>query len=95
MKSRVRYVFDKPSGYLSVLCRATDAVAGDPWMAGSAGFAWDNQNFSDWDRADRQPVSRLGAPYTPITLDANTVERIPGIAATSQDAHVLHLSDQT
>jgi SAM-dependent methyltransferase len=94
MKSRVRYVFDKPSGYLSVLCRATDAVAGDPWMAGSAGLAWDNQNFSDWDRADRQPVSRLGAPYTPISLDADTVERIPGTAATSQDAHVLHLSDQ-
>jgi 2-polyprenyl-3-methyl-5-hydroxy-6-metoxy-1,4-benzoquinol methylase len=95
MKSRFRLVFDKPSGYISVLCRATDAVVGDPWMAGSAGWAWDNQSFSDWDRADRQPVSRLGAPYTPVSLDADTVERIPGTAAASQDSNVLRLSDQT
>jgi 2-polyprenyl-3-methyl-5-hydroxy-6-metoxy-1,4-benzoquinol methylase len=96
MKSKVRYVFDKPCGYISVLCRATDAVAGDHWMAQSAALPWgDNKSFTDWDRAARQPVSRLGVPFTPISLGADSVERIPGTAASSQDTHVLHLSDQT
>ncbi len=57
-----RYVFDKPSGYVSVLCRAVDtalATADDPWMASSVSGSWEYKDIPDWKLAESQPVSRM------------------------------------
>lgn len=51
------FVFDKASGYLSVLCRATDeplAARGDEWMPRSAATSWEYLWLTDWARAARQ-----------------------------------------
>jgi 2-polyprenyl-3-methyl-5-hydroxy-6-metoxy-1,4-benzoquinol methylase len=54
--------FDKPVGYASVLCRATDEVvptAGDSWMVESARQSWEHGWLVDWERAARQPLSTI------------------------------------
>jgi 2-polyprenyl-3-methyl-5-hydroxy-6-metoxy-1,4-benzoquinol methylase len=56
------YVFDKPSGYLSVVCRATDDVmagADDAWMRKAAAGSWEHLHLTDWRRAAQQPVSPI------------------------------------
>jgi SAM-dependent methyltransferase len=57
------YVFDKPSGYLSVVCRASDEVlvsADDDWMRRASAGSWEHLHLIDWSRAARQPVSAIG-----------------------------------
>jgi SAM-dependent methyltransferase len=52
----------KPSGYLSVLCRAIDnalPTTDDHWMADSVARSWEYEWIPDWERAAAQPVSRI------------------------------------
>ena len=94
---RDHLVFDKPSGYLSVLCRAVDAADGDDWMRESAASSWEYLDGSDWRRADSAPES--GIEYTgdrdggPIELAAAVAETPPMARAESEDqSHLLRLS---
>ncbi|HLN44392.1 MAG TPA: DUF1698 domain-containing protein [Candidatus Sulfotelmatobacter sp.] len=60
--TRVRYSFDKPSGYISVLCRAVDNVLpteDDQWMVKSARESWEYSGLSNWKMAERQPISKI------------------------------------
>ena len=103
------YVFDKPSGYLSVVCRATDDVVahtGDAWMQKVAGASWEHLHRVDWRRATRQPRSTIdyagedGAPprddAAPIDLFETIGQRSPVKPATDpRDSHTLRLADWT
>ncbi len=97
LSSKIRYQFDAPSGSLCVLCRATDEAAADPWMRRSVAQSWEYQNFTDWVRADRQPVSTIAAESTtPIELTAKELasRQVEG-SVSEHDAHVLHLADRS
>jgi SAM-dependent methyltransferase len=93
----IRYVFDQPSAYLSVLCRATDNANEDEWMARSSRAAWEYQGHSDWKLADRQPVSSIrykdNLPRDRIDLweAVRTREPVPAVAP-EMDSHTLRLS---
>jgi SAM-dependent methyltransferase len=53
----------KDSGYAAILCRAIDhelPAEGDQWMAQSARDSWEYEWIPDWERAEAQPVSRIG-----------------------------------
>lgn len=54
-----RYVFDKPSGYLSVVCRAVDSVPEDGWSAACRTHSVELQRLVDWPRVAAQPVSAI------------------------------------
>lgn len=103
-----RVTFDKPSGYLSVLCRATDDVVaadGDEWMR-EATRSWEYPWLTDWKLAARQPVSNIRLKAEPDrrfyradtgTLDLwEAVTKGEPLAAASrpQDTHLLSLADQ-
>ena len=62
IQSYVRYKADKPSGYMSVACRAVDQpllVNTDRWMDKSARESWEYQGLIDWKRAAGNPVSQI------------------------------------
>jgi SAM-dependent methyltransferase len=62
METEWRMRTGKPSGYLSVLCRAVDEAlpsAGDEWMPDSVARSWEYEWLPDWERAAAQPVSRI------------------------------------
>jgi hypothetical protein len=103
-----RVVFDKPSGYLSVLCRATDDVvptAGDDWMK-NAMKSWEYPWMTDWKLATRQPVSNIRLKTEPDrrffrsdtqSLDLwEAVNKGESLTTTSKswETHLLSLSDQ-
>jgi 2-polyprenyl-3-methyl-5-hydroxy-6-metoxy-1,4-benzoquinol methylase len=108
VSSDVKYVFDKPSGHLSVLCRAADDVMAtddDAWMAESARHSWEYLGISS-DKLERQPVSHIGykgevnRQHFRSDIDSLDLwqavtagEGLSQTAATS-DSHVLRLSDQ-
>lgn len=109
VRSGERYVFDKPSGYLSVVCRAADepvAAAGDEWMRGSAASSWEYQWGVDWARAARQPRSAARLKEEPdrrfFRGDAECLDlweavrgRAPLTAAPDPaDTHLLRLGDR-
>ena len=107
IKSNVRYVFSKPSAYLSVLCQAVDDVLpteDDRWMMQSSRGSWEYHGLSDWKRASRQPRSSIKCK--PISekhfrddihcLDLKEAVRKdkPFLKAEKEsDSHILHLSD--
>lgn len=62
MRTEWRMRTGKPSGYLSVLCRAVDSAlpaTDDDWMADSVARSWEYEWIPDWERAQAQPVSRI------------------------------------
>jgi 2-polyprenyl-3-methyl-5-hydroxy-6-metoxy-1,4-benzoquinol methylase len=90
------YALDKPSGYLSVACRAVDDAGDDPWME-SAPSSWEYLGLSDWKLADQQDVSDIGydAPAGGRRIDLReTIEREKPIRrpVAEQDSHLLRLS---
>jgi SAM-dependent methyltransferase len=104
------YVFDKPSGYLSVLCRGGDEPlheGGDEWMNGSARGAWEYLGMADWPTAEAQPISGIGLRQQPdeslfrpdaACLDLPRAVALgpqPPVAASSSDTHTLSLSDRS
>jgi 2-polyprenyl-3-methyl-5-hydroxy-6-metoxy-1,4-benzoquinol methylase len=62
IQSHVRYMSDKPSGYISIACRAVDepvVTSADSWMNKSARESWEYRGLIDWKRAAGNPVSRI------------------------------------
>jgi 2-polyprenyl-3-methyl-5-hydroxy-6-metoxy-1,4-benzoquinol methylase len=105
--SSVRYVTDVESGYLAVVCRATDNPLpwrDDNWMLKSTQLSWEYNGLVDWDSCNRQAVTQV--PYS-VTIEKNllrddteTVDLLKALprkaiheAARSSDAHVLRLAD--
>jgi SAM-dependent methyltransferase len=102
----VRFRFDKPSGYASVVCRAVDDVlpaAGDSWMERSVKGSWEHRGLCDWELARAQPRSSVayhGAPesslWRPETSSVDlwkAAQTLPdaGRAETLEDTHALML----
>lgn len=110
IKSDVRYVFSKPSGYISVLCEAVDDVLpteDDRWMTASTRWSWEYNGLSDWKMTKRQPKSRIKCK-NPINrrhfrddiqcLDLSDAVRQdkPFLSAEREsDSHILRLSDRS
>lgn len=97
--SNVTYVFDQPSAYMSVLCRATDAADDDEWMEHSAQESWEYRDASDWSLANRQPASSItfrdGVARGRLDLwDAAQARQPVAGSAGEQDSHTLRLSDE-
>jgi 2-polyprenyl-3-methyl-5-hydroxy-6-metoxy-1,4-benzoquinol methylase len=70
IQSDVRYVLDVPSGYLSVVCRATDeALPGedDRWMTKALSGSWEMRGLTDWDRTGGQQLSSIRYKKEPAT----------------------------
>jgi 2-polyprenyl-3-methyl-5-hydroxy-6-metoxy-1,4-benzoquinol methylase len=62
IKMPTRRTLDRPSGFVSVVCRAMDDVVpanGDNWMAGVAANSWEHRDLTDWPRAAAQPISTI------------------------------------
>jgi 2-polyprenyl-3-methyl-5-hydroxy-6-metoxy-1,4-benzoquinol methylase len=97
IKADFRFVTDKPSGYLSVVCRASDEqVAGnDEWMKRAAQLSWEYIGLTDWDRAITNPVSDIGysASERLDLMEAVRDRGSYGSAKGLQDTHALMLSD--
>ena len=97
VKSDLKLVFDKPSGYLSVICRATDDVIpaeDDQWMRACASASWEYLWLVDWQRASDQPVSTIGCEREEgidLALDLKSV----GPAERPEDGHLLRLTDDS
>jgi SAM-dependent methyltransferase len=99
---------DKPSGYISVACRAVDAPlpsAGDGWMPHCAESSWEYLNMCDWARANRQEHSaaRYSARVDPavVRADSGTVDLLEAVrqqgswgpARSLEESHHLRLAD--
>jgi 2-polyprenyl-3-methyl-5-hydroxy-6-metoxy-1,4-benzoquinol methylase len=85
----------KPSGYLSVMCRAVDRADRDAWMRESAERAWEYRDQSDWSRADRQPDSSIAYEGAEGGLDLRraVASRPPvTLPAAQDDSHLLRLA---
>jgi 2-polyprenyl-3-methyl-5-hydroxy-6-metoxy-1,4-benzoquinol methylase len=110
IKSDVQYVFNKPSGYISVLCEAVDDIlptADDRWMTGSAKASWEYHGLSDWKKTKHQPKSRIKCKnpvsrkhFRDDTQSVNLWEAIrqdkPFLSAEREsDSHILRLSDRS
>jgi len=108
--SEVKYVFDKPSGYLSVLCRASDEVLAthdDDWMSVSARGSWEYRDVSTPRIAERQAVSRIkykgevDEQYFRDDIDcldlweAVTKNQPVTSAGQPSNSHILRLADQS
>jgi 2-polyprenyl-3-methyl-5-hydroxy-6-metoxy-1,4-benzoquinol methylase len=92
---RVNTGYGKRAGYVSIACRAVDAVEADPWMAESQRTSWEYNGLVDWALADSRPESSVaydgGAPEG---LDVHeTVLAAPPVLgpAEPRDSHVLTL----
>lgn len=88
--------FEKPSGYLSVVCRAVDSVETDDWMRESVRASWEYRGLTDWRLADAQPPSTIrydGADESEeFDLERAVRERPPMLPpAETRDTHVLTL----
>jgi 2-polyprenyl-3-methyl-5-hydroxy-6-metoxy-1,4-benzoquinol methylase len=88
--------FDKPSGYLSVACRAVDEIEMDDWMRDSVRASWEYHGLTDWQLADSQLASdiRYDAPAGQDRFDLErAVRERPPVMPPSEpdDSHVLKL----
>jgi SAM-dependent methyltransferase len=94
INTQLGYLWDQPSGYASVLCRAVEYACTDPWMEVSAQMSWEHQGLCDWDRAGKQPVSGIrslgnDAPIDLLDYASRHQVASPAIEA---DSHFLRLS---
>ena len=110
IRSDVRYVADVPSGYMSVVCRASDAVlpaGAETWMGRAVTESWEMTGLTDWERASRQPHSAMRYNKQPdaaflrpdgggIDLHAAVLAAPdPAPATALDDAHFLRLADMS
>ena len=107
IKSHIRYISDKPSGYISVACRAVDqslSTSPDKWMNKSASESWEYQGLIDWKRVARNPVSRIeyrgNLDHKCMRSDTGSMdlwraitESIPA-KMSECDTHILKLGDR-
>ena len=98
---------DKPSGYISVACRAVDQplpTSADNWMKRSAGASWEYQGLINWKRAAGNPVSRIEYNGNPdskcLRNDTGSMDlweaitEITPAQMSERDTHVLRLGDR-
>jgi len=88
--------FEKPSGYVSVACRAVDSVEMDDWMTDSVRASLEYHGLTDWRLADSQPRSTIryrgAAEAKDFDLEEAVRERPPVMPpAETRDSHVLML----
>jgi 2-polyprenyl-3-methyl-5-hydroxy-6-metoxy-1,4-benzoquinol methylase len=77
---------DGKTGYLSVLCRATDDPPADPWMRSSAEGSIEYKHGTDWGIANSQPRSAMKSPAVLNDIRGKTlVEALNSIAPTSMN----------
>lgn len=60
--SKVQLITEEETGYLSVVCRATENPnpdIEDKWMSNAAKNSWEYIGLSDWDLANKQPRSNI------------------------------------
>lgn len=108
VKSNINYVFDKPSGYLSVVCRAVDLALplnDDRWMHKSESKSIERQGLSDWELVKKQPTTsieyrkRADAVFWHSEIESidlwKTVKNTDPLlsAQSTQDSHLLRLAD--
>lgn len=106
IQSHVRYIADKPSGYISVACRAVDQpllTSADNWMNKSARESWEYQGLIDWKRAVGNPVSQIEYNGNPerkcLRNDSGSMDlwrainEITPARMGEGDTHVLRLGD--
>jgi len=105
--SSVRYMTDVESGYLSVVCRATDDLLPsreDGWMRKSAQQSWEYTGLIDWAACNQQATTNIVYSGTIERAlfrdDTGTVDLLKALpcrtihkAEKSTDAHVLRLND--
>jgi len=107
IQSHVRYNSDKPSGYISVACRAVDQpllTSADNWMNKSARESWEYQGLIDWKRAVGNPVSRIeyngNLERKCLRNDTGSMDlwrainEITPVRMGEGDAHILRLGDR-
>ena len=85
----MKYVFDKKSGYVSILCQATDSSEADVWAQTMISNSIESQRLCDWKRVDAQQVSSIN--YT----GPRDAMKIVTKAETTQDSHLLLLWDMS
>jgi 2-polyprenyl-3-methyl-5-hydroxy-6-metoxy-1,4-benzoquinol methylase len=108
IQSHIRYCSDKPSGYMSVVCRAVDqplvAIA-DHWMNTSARESWEYQGLIDWKRAAGNPISQIeyrgNLERKCLRNDTGSMDlwraihEITPVRMGEGDTHVLRLGDSS
>jgi 2-polyprenyl-3-methyl-5-hydroxy-6-metoxy-1,4-benzoquinol methylase len=109
VQSNLRFVFNKPSGYLCILCRATDellATPDDTWLVNSQENSWEYKWVADWNMAANQPASNIEfrdglvkqffREEIPCLDLWSAVRNGPRITSANSplDSHTLHLSDK-
>jgi len=107
--SVVRLKADRPTGYLSVVCRAVDELvpdAGDEWAPSVARGSWEYLGLCDWKNVDVQPRSTIAyrgsasRAYWNSATDSLDLKRFVsesgGLQSTEveKDTHLLRLADQ-
>jgi hypothetical protein len=108
IRSRTRYISAKPSGYISVACRAVDQpllTSSDNWMNKSARESWEYQGLIDWKRAAGNPVSQIqykgNLERNCLRNDAasmdlwRAINEITPVEMGGRDTHVLRLGDRS
>jgi SAM-dependent methyltransferase len=104
----VRLKFDKPSGYISVVCRAVDEVlptVDDKWMHRSEKLAWEHVQLPNWDLYKKQLSSQIKYNgnmerrcFRPDTKSMDLWAAVNqfnpmNIAESHRDTHTLKLED--
>jgi SAM-dependent methyltransferase len=100
---------DRPTGYLTVACRAVDTplpTPDDAWMPRSAHASWEYLNLCDWLRAERQKESSAGysagVDSSLLRSGTRTVDLLSavrsqgswGLARSLEESHHLRLGDR-
>jgi len=104
--SRFSFFNDKPSGYLSVVCRAVDtpdADKDDDWMKNATIGSWEYLELTDWTRVENNPTSdikytvppeRESSLQTDLLQTVNSQKPATNTSEESTpDTHVLKLAD--
>jgi len=106
VRSHIRYKSDKPSGYISVACRAVDrplSTSEDTWLNKSADMSWEYEGLVDWNRAAGNPISHIeyngNLDRKCVRNDAGNMDlwravtEITPANMSEHDTHVLRLGD--
>lgn len=107
IKSHVRYISDRQSGYLSVACRAVDqpvSAITDNWMNKSVCDSWEYHGLIDWKRATGNPVSQIeyngNLDHNYMRNDVGSMDlwraitEIRPVKMSERDTHTLRLEDR-
>lgn len=100
IRSDVRYVADVPSGYMSVVCRASDTVlpaGGEAWMGRAMTKSWKMTGLTDRERASRQPRSAIRYNKQPDAAlgrpDGGGIDLHAAVLAAPEPAPATDLTD--